>query len=191
MKKNPQILGTRRQRRMLLSKLPVLDKGYVAYLDSSCNSTKLNTVALSLFKKTDSHFLYDLGTLTVIMKCPLFVQLNLSTLGLKITSVPVSDIEAYVPNVGEIGSPNHDTNKIIADDMLRTTDALLINPKAYQHDGCDRFVSQVMTPISAYTTLIVRGSYNEWRKFCDQNGTPSSIMAYANAVKQIMQMEWK
>jgi hypothetical protein len=176
---------------MLINKLPCLDKGYVAYLDSSGNSSKLKDVALEFFKRTDGKFLTDLSTLTVVMKCPLFVQLNLSTVGLKIISVPASEVEAYVPNVGEIGSPNHETNKTIAEDMYRTTEALLINPRAYQHDGCERFVSQVMTPISAYTTLIVHGSYNEWRRFCDQNGMPSSTAAFANAVKQIMSMEWR
>lgn len=176
---------------MLINKLPCLDKGYVAYLDSSGNSNKLKDIALEFFKKTDGKFLMDLSTLTVVIKCPLFVQLNLSNFDLKILSVPVTDVEAYVPNVGEIGSTNHETNKIIADNIHMTTEALLINPKAYQFDGCDRFVSQVMTPISAYTTLIVHGSYNEWRRFCDQNGMPAATSAYANAIKQILNMEWK
>ena len=176
---------------MLLNKLPCLDKGYVAYVDSSCNSTKLNTMALGLFKKTDSRFLYDLGTLTIVMKCPLFVQLNLSQFDLKIINIPSSEVEAYVPNVGEVGCPDHNTAKAISDDIERTTAALLINPKAYQADGCERFASQVLTPISTYTTLIVHGSYNEWKKFSSQNGMPNGMISYADAVQQIMQMEWK
>lgn len=176
---------------MLINRLPCLDKGYVAYLDSSCNSTKLNSVALSLFKKSDSRFLYDISTLTLVMKCPLFVQLNISTFAFKVISVPSTEVEAYCPNVGEVSCSDHNTAKAIADDIERTTAALLINPKAYQADGCDRFTSQVLTPISTYTTLIVHGSYNEWKRFSSQNGMPNGIVHYADAVQQIMAMEWK
>lgn len=176
---------------MILNKLPCLDKGYVAYLDSSGNSLKLRDVALELFKKTDGRFLSDIASLTLVIKCPLFVQLNLSQYNLKIITVPSPDIEAYVPNVGEVGCPDHATAKAISDDIERTTAALLINPKAYQADGCERFASQVLTPISTYTTLIVHGSYNEWIKFTSQNGMPNGMVSYASAVVQILQMEWK
>ena len=176
---------------MLVNKIPCLDKGYVAYLDSSGNSSKLKNIALEFFKKTDSKFLYDLSSLTVVIKCPLFVQLNLSQFGLKIINTPQSQLEAYCPSVGEIGSPDHATNKHIQDDILKTTEALHINPKAYQADGCDHFVAQVLTPISTYTTLIVHGSYNEWRRFVVQVNAPVSLTAYINAIEQIMNMEWK
>jgi hypothetical protein len=176
---------------MLLNKLPVLDSGYVAYLDSSGNIGKLNDVALEFFKKIDGKFLTDISTLTLVIKCPLFVQLNMSMHDFKIVVTPTTEVEAFRPNVGEIGSPNHETNKLIADDMNRTTEAMLINPRAYQMDGCDRFVSQVMMPVSTYTTLIVHGSYNEWRRFCHQQGMPSLIKSYADMILQIMQMEWR
>jgi hypothetical protein len=176
---------------MLLNRLPCLDKGYVAYLDSSGSSAKLKDIALEFFKKTESGFLSPLATLTVVMKCPLFVQLNLSTHNLQIVTVPPTDVEAYCPHVGDIGAPEHDACVMIANNMAQTTDALLINPKAYQQDGCDRFVSQVLTPISTYTTIIVHGSYDEWRKFCYQNNMPGAIAAYATVLRQIMAAEWK
>ena len=176
---------------MLLNKLPCLDKGYVAYLDSSGDSSKLRDVALEFFKKTDGRFLSDISSLTLVIKCPLFLQLHLSTYQFKIITAPSQELEAYVPNVGEVGCPDHETSKVISDDIERTTAALLINPKAYQADGCDRFASQVLTPISTYTTLIVHGPYSEWRRFALQQGMPKGMVPYAQAVDQIMQMEWK
>jgi hypothetical protein len=177
---------------MLLNPIPCLDKGYVAQLDSSCISSKLNDIAMEFFKKDDSKFLRSLSSLTVVIKCPLFVQLNLSTHDFHIITVPVVDeVEAYCPNVGEVGSPDLGTNKDIADNIKATTDALLINPKAYQVDGCDRFISQVLTPVSTYTTLIVHGSYNEWRKFCEQPRLPTAIKAYVKAITQLMNTEWR
>lgn len=146
---------------------------------------------MEFFKRTDQAFLHEVSTLTLAIKCPLFVQLRLSTFDLTIIQTPNTELEAYVPNVGEIGTSDHNINKEISQDIEQTTAALLINPMAYQKDGCDKFASQVIMPVSTYTTLIVHGSYNEWRRFCHQTGTPSGIKAYADAVQQIMTMEWR
>lgn len=176
---------------MLLNKIPCLDKGFVAFVSSSNNSDMLKSLALEFFQTTDSANISHIANLTLVMKCPLFVQLNLSKFNLNIISANTKEVEAYYPNVGEIGGNDRETNKLIADDIERTAEALLINPKAYQADGCDRFVSQVLTPVNTYTTLIVHGTYNEWRKFCIQNGPPAPLVSYTSAVKQILDMEWK
>lgn len=176
---------------MLLNKIPCLDKGYVALLEVSCNGVKLGDIAREFFKKDDSKFLRDLGSLTLVMKCPLFVQLNLSTYKLKIITTAPDEIEAYVPNVGEIGGSNVNTNREISENIKATTDALLINPAAYQEDGCDRFISQVLTPISVYQTIIVQGSYEDWKRFCEQQRAPTPLKAYIKAVTQIANVEWK
>jgi len=175
---------------MLLNKIPCLDKGYVALLSSSCTSSRLNEVALEFFKKEDSKFLRELGNMTIIMKCPLFVQLHLSMYNLKVITIPTEELDAYVPNVGEIGGSSTSDNREISDNMKATTDALLINPVAYQKDGCDRFVSQVLMPVSTYTTVIVQGSYSEWKRFCEQPKLPAPVKAYTKAIAQIANVEW-
>lgn len=176
---------------MLLNKIPCLDKGYVALVGSSNNSTLLKSVALEFFQTTDYSNLAHMANLTLVIKCPLFVQLNLSKFNLSIVSATTQEAELYLPNVGEIGGNDRETNTLIADDIARTSEALLINPKAYQADGCNRFISQILTPINTYTTIIVHGSYNDFRKFCNQPGMPAPIISYAQAVKQITDMEWK
>jgi hypothetical protein len=85
---------------MMLNRLPVLDKGYVALLSVSCNFDKCNEIALEFFKRSDSSFLKEFSTLTLVVKCPLFIQLNLSTFNLRLMSIPQEEVEAYVPNVG-------------------------------------------------------------------------------------------
>jgi hypothetical protein len=176
---------------MLLNKLPCLDNGYVALIDSNCPSDKLNEISREFFKRDDSRFLREISTLTLVIKCPLFVQLHLSTYALKIISVPSTEAEAYYPNLTEVAAPDIQTGKTIADNIKQTTDALLINPKAYQADGCDQFISQVLTPVSTYTTLIVHGSYNEWRRFCEQQRVPPAIKSYIRVVTQIANAEWR
>lgn len=146
---------------------------------------------MEFFKQDDSRFLREMSTLTLVIKCPLFVQLNLSTQGFKIVTTPVADVETFNPNVGEIGSPDLATNKVISENMKQTAEALLINPTAYQEDGCDRFISQILTPINTYTTIIVHGSYNDWKRFCNQTKVATPVKAYIKAVTQIMNAEWR
>lgn len=177
---------------MLLNKIPVLDKGYVALIDS-CNTTqKLRDIGQEFYGGEYPTALEDIGYMTLVIKCPLFVQLNLSKFNLKVIDANTgTTTEAYKPNAGEIKSRERVDSEAIADDISRTTDALLINPKAYQADGCDRFISQVITPINVFTTIIVSGSYSEWCKFSYQERLPSPINAYATIVQQVITTEWK
>jgi len=100
-------------------------------------------------------------------------------------------VDAFTPDLTDIGSPDRETNQLIADDILRTTEALLINPNAYQEDGCDKFISQVLTPISVYNELIVDGELAEWIKFLTQENCPKPVQAYQNAIRSIINNEWK
>ena len=176
---------------MLMNKIPVLDKGYVAYLQSSCNGDLLKKMALEFFKTTDISNISDLGSLTVVIRCPLFVQLNLSKFNLKIISLQDDKIEAFVTNPGEIGASDLETSRLISDDIDRTTEALLLNPTAYQTDGCNRFISQIMMPISTYTTLVVQGQYKEFLRFINQPNLPEPVKGYTAAIKNIIDMEWR
>lgn len=179
---------------MLLNKIPCLDNGYVALIDSHMTTQKLRDVGQEFYGGTYPTALENLGTLTIAMKCPLFVQLNLSKFDLRIIDANNSnqDVEAYKPNETEVGCKSLEDSRVIADDISRTTDALIINPKAYQADGCNIFISHTITPISVYTTLIVSGYYNEWCKFaCQQTKLPTPIRAYTKAVGQILESEWK
>lgn len=176
---------------LLLNYIPVLDKGFVARFDSSGDSSKLNQIAESYYKQLDGRFLTEISSLTLLVKCPLFVQLNMSTFGFKIKTLPADKLEVYLPNVGEIGSKSHNSNRDIAEDMVRTSAALLMNQNAYKVDGCDPFVSQLLTPISTYTHILVFGLYNQWAAYVQQNAAPAAISAYISAVDQIMKAEWK
>lgn len=178
---------------LLLNKIPVLDKGYVALLDSSMTTQKLRDIGQEFYGGGEYPVALErLGTMTIVMKCPLFVQLALTKFNFEVVDANNSrSLEAYTPNAGEVGAPNRLDAEAIADDISRTTDALLINPKAYQADGCDRFVSQLTTPISTYTTIIVAGSYSEWCKFSYQEKLPGAIAAYGRSLAQIIETEWK
>lgn len=177
---------------MLLNKIPVLDKGYVALIDSCNTTSKLRDIGTAFYGGEYPTSLEELGSMTVAIKCPLFVQLALSKFNFKVIDAnPAGDPEAYIPNATEIRASDAPTSEAISDDISRTTDALLINPKAYQADGCDRFVSQVVSPVNLYTTLIVKGDYSEWCKFAYQQKLPGPIKSYTSALQQVIEAEWK
>lgn len=176
---------------MLINKLPVLDKGYVGLIDSSNTTKKLRDIGAEFFGGEYPTSLEDMGTLTLVLKCPIFIQLSLSKYKLDIISTKSpGDIEAYIPQPHELGCSDRQVAIAIADDIERTTAALTINPKAYQADGADKFISQIITPINIYTTIIVHGSYNEWCKFAYAK-TSNLIEAYSKAVQHIIEAEWK
>lgn len=176
---------------MLLNKIPVLDKGFVALISSSNTTQTLRDLGYSIFNGEYPPVLEELGTMTLLLKCPLFFQLYLSKFNMKVIDANSGTLEAYTPDPGHIGAKERLDNEAIAGDISRTTNALLINPTAYQADGCDRFMSQLTTPISVYTSLIVQSSYSEWRKLAYAANLPRPVEAFCIAIAQIIEAEWK
>jgi hypothetical protein len=178
---------------MLLNKINVLDKGFVALISSSNDGQRLKELQDEFFKAHFQSTFLSIANATILFKCPLFVQLSLSKFGFKIIGIPVTEDkqEAYIPDITEIGSGTREDNIAIADDMYRTTEALLINPKAYQHDGCNRFTAQVITPVNVYTQLIVHGTLEQWLQYISQENLPNALFVYRTAVENLLKAEWK
>lgn len=170
--------------------IPVLDKGYVQILGSTFPGNSL----AQLFKdygRRPSWQLANVVTLTLAVKCPLFVQLTLAEQGLIcVAKRPPSSPEAYIPTSVEIGSPNLEANIEIAEYFKQTTESLLINQQSFKLQQCDGFVTQVLAPISLYNELVVSGSLSTWIKFISLTSLPSPIEAYREAVNNLMKGEW-
>ena len=176
---------------MLLNKIPVLDNGYVALIGSACPTPIFTGVLEEFFKAKHTDTLNKVCYATLAFKAPIFVQLYLAQNGLTMVSTRVGELQAYLPGVGEIGSGDHQTDRDISDDIARTTEALLINPIAYQKDKCDPFISQVIMPVSTYDTFLVGGSLEVWKQVYSSRTTPAPIKSYLLAVEQIIKVEWK
>lgn len=176
---------------MLLNKIPVLDDGYVALLSSALSHVIYKDMLDEFFESKDSKIIHKICYATIAFKAPIFVQLYIAQHGLTLVSTKVGELNAYKPNPGEVGSRDHNTNKEIADDISRTTDALLINPAAYQADGADHFISQLIMPVSTYATFIVGGTLETWQKFYQFKSVPAPIRSYTDAIEQIIKAEWK
>lgn len=179
--------------KMLLNEISVLDKGHVALLSSSNSGVKLKELSDQLFGSLPHYSFLEIANATLIVKCPLFVQLKLSQYGFTIIQAPhKGDVEAFLPDMTDVQAPVREDSETIADDIMRTTEALLINPKSYQADGCNEFVSQVITPINVYTTLVVHGTLAQWIHYLNSSDkVPDQVKKYNEAIKQVISNEWK
>lgn len=175
----------------LLNKRIVLDHGYVSLVGSTLATKEARLLCDALYKGQTPAYINDMCQAAFVIKLPLFIQLNLTKFDIKLHDTVVEDVEAFCPNEGEVAANDLETSRMIADDIKRTTEALLINPHAYIADGCDRFMSQVIMPISIYNTVVATGSLSEWYKFCHQRNAPSAVKAYMNTVWDLVKAEWE
>ena len=175
-----------------LNKISVLDKGYVALVSTSCDGKSLKGLEDSYFNNAINRELWHLASMTILVRCPLFKQLNFSSkCNLRVVQLPHKDLEAYIPDVSEIHTGSSEDDSEMAQYIKSSTEALLITQKALQKDKCDKFVSQVITPISVYNEVIVHGTLNEWLRYIKQKQLPKQLEAYRSAIEGIMAAEWK
>ena len=175
----------------LLNKTPVLDKGWVALYSSSLSGSEFSQILKLHFRGIIDHRITDMTQVVLSVRCPLFVQMSFSEHGLACSSERTSsETEAYIPDVSTIGAQDLETNTMIQQDIEHTTAALLLNPRAYQADNCDTFISQVISPISVYNTLIVYGSLTSWMRYIEQRSLPRPIEAYRKAIEECIHGEW-
>lgn len=175
----------------LLNEIPVLDKGYVAMYSCSPSGQELLLLGKEFFRGSKDNKLFDVAQLHLKIKCPLFVQLVFPEFGLRyITQRSSIKPEAFVPTVDQVNAISLEASEAIQQDIQQTTDALLINPKAYQLEHCDLFISQVVSPVSIYNTLLVSGSLEQWNNFVSQKGLPAPIEAYRKAIDSLVMAEY-
>ena len=174
-----------------MNKVNVLDKGFVALLEASCTGKQLQDLQDTYFKTKVNLKLLSLCSATLIIKCPLFVQLNLAQFGFNLISTPSDKVEAFIPNVSDIDGNTLEDRQEIEKYIRVTTEALLLNSKGMEMDGGDSFTAQLLTPISIYNELIVNGSLREWVNFLNQKNLPDSMGNYQKAVSAILSVEWR
>jgi len=174
----------------MLNKIPVLDKGYVAQISCSLPREEFKNIQTRFFRGVLDDRLLQMPQLHIEIKCPLFVQLSFTETHLTALPLKGQKPEVYVPKVNEINARDLETSEMIQADIERTADALLMNPKSYQMDGCDIFMSQTMAPIAIYNTLIVSGNLSQWISYVKRTDLPSPIEAYRQALTDIILAEW-
>lgn len=176
---------------MLLNKENVLDKGFVAPLEFSGGGRLLQDLQDEYFKTKTNTKLLKVASATLIIKCPLFVQLNLSQFGFDIIATPSDSIEAYIPDVSIVEGDSLEDKQEISKYIKATTEALLLNQKAMVMDGSSDFTAQLLTPISVYNEIIVCGKLENWIRYLKQKSLPKEMELYRSQVESTLESEWK
>lgn len=176
---------------MLLNKVNVLDKGFVSLIESNCTSVTLQSLQDNYFNTKINLKLLDLCSATFIIKCPLFVQLNLSQFGLNLISTPSPQVEAFIPTVADVSGDTLEDKQRLVDYIKNTTEALLLNSKGMTMDGADNLTAQMLSPISVYNEIIVHGNLKQWINFINQSKLPDAIENYRKEIETLLKVEWK
>ena len=174
---------------MLLAKQEVLDKGFVAPMSFSNTGKELQDIQHTYFKTKTNMRLMDIATATLMIKCPLFVQLNLAHY-LKLINVTEDKIEAYKPDVSEINTGSMSEDMRVTAYLNSTTESLIFNSLSLPEDGCDPFLAQILMPVSVYNKLIVHGALSDWVKFIKQKDLPKPILAYQSTIYDVLLAQW-
>jgi len=172
-----------------MNKLPVLDKGYVALFSNSMGREQFLSVQTGYFRGMVHRRILSMPMIHMEIKCPLFVQLYL-TESLNAVARRSSAPEAFIPAINDVAAGNLETSEVISKDIEQTTKALLLNPKSYQMDGCDIFISQVISPISVYNTLMVNGTLDQWILAVKGKSLPAPIEQYRKAIEDVLLAEY-
>lgn len=176
----------------LLNQMPVLDDGSVAIYNASLSQNDILDLRRDMMRGYSNDHILRFCSIMMLIRCPLFVQLYISTNLLNHTMISKKNaaLTAWKPDVSYIKAPSLEMSQEIASDIENTINALLMNPTAYNMDGCDNFVSQVTTPISVYNDLMVQASLLDWIRFCDKSGLPSPIEQYRTTIVAFLKAEY-
>jgi hypothetical protein len=176
---------------MLLNKENILDKGFIAPLEFSGGGRLLQDIQDEYFKTKTNLRLLKLASATLVIKCPLFVQLNLAQHGLDVITTPSDSIEAYIPDVGMIEGNSLEDRQNMEKYIRATTEALILNQVGMPMDGGSDFTAQLLTPISVYNEIIVCGRLENWVNYLSQKKLPKEVEMYRKGILSILEVEWK
>lgn len=173
-----------------LNKIPVLDNGYASLISVSLGEEQVRNLRGILFRNRRRESFAEQIQVHLLIKSPVFVQLSLGSSGITWINSMERGAGAYIPQVSEIRASDLERSRLIQEDIKQTTEALLLNPKAYQMDTCDQFISQVITPVSVYNTYLATANLSSWINYTKRDDLPSPIEAYRKVIYDMLKAEW-
>lgn len=174
----------------VLNQIPVSDKGWISLFSASMDEKHVREAKRILYRNRKTGGFGNKIQVHILIKSPVFVQLSIGGSGISYDNAQGGNVEAYVPSVNDVRARDLDTSELIAKDIEQTTEALLMNPKSYQMDACDVFVSQVITPISVYNTYLASASLSTWIEYINRRDLPGPIDQYREAIENVLRAEW-
>ncbi len=174
-----------------INKIPVLDNGHVRAISFCPPDSELESIKSSYFRNTYSTSMLDITSVMLEVKCPYFILIPLISSGVKAASSMSPPRDAYVPAVDTIKSGNHASDVEISQSISMTIDSLMLNQKAYTHDGCNQFVASLTTPVAAYWEGVMQASLPVWLRFTAAKNLHPLVNEYQRTIYQVISSEYK
>jgi hypothetical protein len=171
-----------------LDKIPTNIDGHCKILAFSPTQEQFNQILVGHYRSKICKQNLDLFKITIEMKCPIMVRLNLGRLQFY-SSYYNNYEECHVPQISAIHGKDLETNKEMQEHMAFTIESLQMSRNAYELDGCNTFTSKLIMPLSTYTLGVVTGNLFEWLDFCYNKGAPHLIAQYQQTCLKIIKAE--
>jgi hypothetical protein len=176
-----------------LNKISVLDKGFVSLICSANPDKTLQPLQKEYFNDKINKAFLNIASATLHIKCPLFMQLQLSQYDLDLMQLPTKNtkLDFYIPDVSEINTGDLEVDMEISEYVDVTSEALEMTSKGFAKDGCDKHMAQILIPVNTYTELIVHGSLKSWIEFVKRTNAKHAVESYRKTIDDILKAEWK
>jgi hypothetical protein len=174
-----------------MSKIPVLDGGYVRLISCSPPFEEYRKILASHFRNNLTWSILDISSITLEIKCPYFILIPLVSSGMKAVAYPRQPDEAFTPSIDYIKSGSLENDKDISESMKMTIDSLMLNKRAYMHDGCDPFISSITTPVSCFWEGIIYAKTVDWVRFISSKNLHTVVNLYQKSIENAISTEYK
>ena len=160
--------------------IPVLDKGYVALLDTSLSMKRIRSL---LSQSVSANMLLPHVVLTFKIKCPILVRLRFSEYGIATTSIPMSakQMETYKPTLIDVESPDLEQSVKISQEIEKINDFLMSRIKNTSDP-----LELINAPISLYNIIVASAPLEVWRKFTVNIEPHTLIQPYQRAINDLV-----
>lgn len=174
-----------------MSKIPVLNGGYVRLISCSPSYEEYKKILSSHFRNTMTLQVLDMSSIILEVKCPYFILIPLISAGMRAVAYPKQPEDAYIPAVDDIKSGSIENDKDISESMKMTIESLMLNKKAYTHDGCDSFIASVTSPVSYFWEGMIHAKTMEWARFLSLKNLHPIVGLYQSAIENTISTEYK
>lgn len=174
-----------------LNRLPVLDHGYVSLISCSPTYSEHKSIMSSLFRNRLSMQSVDMVYVHLHIKCPYFILIPMVSSGIRCVSSANQAGDAFCPTIEYVSSGSSSNDRDISESMKMTIESLMINQKAYIHDGCNAFIASVTTPVAAYWEGVMYASLTEWCRFILAKDLHSVVKQYQKTIHDSISTEYK
>ena len=173
-----------------INAISLYDHGFISVLYSSFSAKKAEELELFYLPKINHGRLSsEFSRISFLMRVPMFILTQMVNYDIKIMYAKSDEEQYFLPTEADIVGCDLETALQMKAVIEETTAALQINPSALVADGCNPEVSQILTPVSRYVTIITEAKKSEWLRLCGSIHEKKLSNQFAKVLQGIISSE--